>query len=44
VLTAAATALRTVAAAGRTDEPVAEADTGAQEGQPPPPVQQIDIA
>jgi hypothetical protein len=44
VLTAAATALRTVAAAGQPDAPVGETDTDAQETQPPPPVQQIDIA
>ncbi|SNR34244.1 hypothetical protein [Blastococcus mobilis] len=44
VLTAAATALRTVAAAGRPDVPVRETDAGAQESPPPPPVQQIDIA
>ena len=44
VLTAAATALRTVAAAGQPDVPVKETDPVAQETQPAPPVQQIDIA
>jgi hypothetical protein len=44
VLTAAATALRTVAAGGHPDGPVREADTGARESEPSPPVQQIDIA
>ena len=41
LLTAAATALRTVAAAGEQAQPPAES---AEESEPPPPVQQIDIA
>jgi hypothetical protein len=41
LLTTAATALRTVAEAGQPAEPSAEAE---QEGGPPAPVQQIDIA
>ncbi|WP_324277320.1 hypothetical protein [Blastococcus brunescens] len=41
LLTAAATALRTVAATGRPAEPEAETR---QEDEPPAPVQQIDIA
>jgi hypothetical protein len=44
VLTAAATALRTVAAAGDADVPMTQADLPEQESEPPPPVQQIDIA
>ena len=41
LLTTAATALRTVAEAGQASEPAAEPE---QEGEPPAPVQQIDIA
>jgi nucleoid-associated protein YgaU len=44
VLTAAATALRTVAAAGHPDEAAADDAPKPQESAPPPPVQQIDIA
>ena len=43
VLTASATALRTFAAAGEPGAPSA-ADPAAEEADPPPPVQQIDIA
>lgn len=41
LLTTAATALRTVAEAGQAAEPSAEPE---QEGEPPAPAQQIDIA
>jgi hypothetical protein len=44
VLTAAATALRTVAAEGEHHVPTAKAERGPQESQPPAPVQRIDIA
>jgi hypothetical protein len=44
VLTAAATALRTVAAAGHPDGAAADGGAKPQESAPPPPVQQIDIA
>jgi hypothetical protein len=44
VLTAAATALRTIAATGTAEEPRTDAETGGRENEPPPPVQQIDIA
>jgi hypothetical protein len=43
VLTSAATALRTVAAAGESHVPAAETEPAGQESQPPP-VQRIDIA
>jgi hypothetical protein len=44
VLTAAATALRTVAAAGHPDGAAADGGAKPPESAPPPPVQQIDIA
>jgi hypothetical protein len=43
VLTSAAAALRTVAAAGESQGPTAKAEPAGQESQPPP-VQRIDIA
>ena len=43
VLTATATALRTFAAADP-EGPRGPADAAAEEGDPPPPVQQIEIA
>jgi hypothetical protein len=44
VLTTAATALRTIAAAGEPSGATTEADPAPQESAPPPPVQRIDIA
>ncbi len=44
VLTATATALRTFAAAGDQEGPRVAPDAAAEEGNPPPPVQQIEIA
>lgn len=44
VLDAAATALRTVAAAGKPDGPPPGSEPLRQEAPPPPPVQRIDIA
>ena len=44
VLTATATALRTFAAAGDPEAPPVDPDEAADEGDPPPPVQQIEIA
>jgi hypothetical protein len=44
VLTAAATALRTVADAGSPGGPTTEAEPDGQESEPAPPVQRIDIA
>jgi hypothetical protein len=44
VLTATATALRTFAAAGDPEAPRVDPDAAADDGDPPPPVQQIEIA
>jgi hypothetical protein len=44
LLTTAAAALRTVAAAGNPEGPTGAAEPERQESEPPPPVQQIDIA
>ena len=44
VLTATATALRTFAAAGDQEGSRVAPDAAAEEGNPPPPVQQIEIA